>query len=94
MAKIKNQQNNTQNSYTNVFNYFDNDFYGFLNLVEKTKIPKKIRFKTKKSYYITAPEASEIKKFINTHGIKYKGKQLNKLFLQDPMQIRNILKHK
>jgi len=92
---MKNPQNLKNNSnYSGVFNYFDEGFYQFLTLTSKSKICKKIRFRSKKSYIITPEQAMKIKNYIDTVGIKYKGNKLNRIFLQNPQSIQNILTYK
>jgi hypothetical protein len=82
------------NNYSNIFNYYDNGFYEFLKVASKSKIPKKLKFRTKNSYFISSQNAIKIKTYIDNIGIKYKGKQLNNLFLKNPQQIQNILNYK
>jgi len=58
-------------------------------MVEKTKIPKKISFRNKKTIYITSNEASKLKFFINNTGLKKN--KLNKIFLDNPLKIHDII---
>ena len=86
MSKITNKS-----KYSGIFQYFDEGFYEFLTLVEHTKIPKRIRFKSKNIITITDSQAAKIKIFIHNSGLKYKTRQLTKLLLQHPAQIQNII---
>lgn len=87
----KDPKNKENIKYSNIFQYFDEDFYNFLSLAEKSKIPKQIRFKNKFKGYITNSDASKIKSFINNSGIKYKKNTIRKILLQNPIQIQNII---
>ncbi len=87
----KYSKNKENIKYSNIFQYFDEEFYDFLTLVEKSKIPKQIRFKNKSKGYITNSDASKIKFFINNSGIKYKKNLIRKILLQNPIQIQNII---
>jgi len=95
--EMKTKQKNLEsdsNRYSNIFNYYDNGFYEFLKFASRSKVPKRLKFRNKNLYFISPHNAMKIKTYIDTVGIKYKGKQLNNLFLENPQQIQNILNYK
>lgn len=79
-----------QPEYTNNFQYFDEDFYGFLNATSRGNYNKKIRFKDKNTKILTPEVAHIIKTYIDNNGMKYKTSQIKSL-LSNSRVIQRII---
>ena len=88
MKKSKEQPE--QPKYNNRFQYFDEDFYGFLNSTLRGNSNKKIRFKDRNTKILTPEVAYIIKTYIDNNGLKYKNSQIKSL-LNNSHTIQHII---
>jgi len=68
-AKTKNTKEKPK--YSNIFQYFDDNFYDFLNMTSRGKSNKRIRFKNRIIKTMTPNDAFLLKKYIDDNGLKY-----------------------
>lgn len=61
------------------FNYFDDNFYGFLTTTSRGKSTKKIRFKNKETKIFTPKDAFIVKSYIDNNDLKYKNSDIKRL---------------
>lgn len=61
------------------FQYFDDNFYEFLNTTSRGKSNKKIRFKSKETKIFTPRDAFIVKSYIDNNGLKYKNSNIKGL---------------
>lgn len=61
------------------FQYFDEDFYGFLSTTARGNLSKKVRFKNKVIKDFTPETAFLVKKYIDTAGFKYDPRRIKAL---------------
>jgi hypothetical protein len=61
------------------FNYFDDNFYGFLTTTSRGSSTKKIRFKSKETKIFTPKDAFIVKSYIDNNDLKYKNLDIKRL---------------
>lgn len=75
---------------SNIFQYFDDNFYDFITTTSRGKSNKKIRFKNKNSKIFTPQDAFLLKVYIDKNNLRYNRLNIKQL-LDHPQRIQNIL---
>lgn len=79
MTHAQLKEKDKKQEYRNKFQYFDEDFYGFLTQTIRGNQNKSIRFKDKVTKTITPEVAIIIKNHIDINGLKYKTSVIKRL---------------
>ena len=88
--KAEDKKNDTKQLNIEKFQYFHDDFYGFLSTLSRGKTTKKVRFKNRVTKDFTPETAFLIKSYIDNTGLKYNTKQIRSL-LDNHNNIQSII---
>lgn len=75
---------------SNTFQYFDDDFYGFLHSTSRGRSNKKIRFKSRETKIFTPRDAFLVKSFIDNNDMRYRNLNISSI-LSNSSVIQRII---